>query len=215
MIIAIDGPAGAGKSTIAKLISKKLGFLYIDTGAIFRVITLSLINSKININYEDELINHLENIDFKYTTNHLFLNGKIVDEEIRTEIISNKTSEYSGNYLVRNYALKFQRELANLQNVVLEGRDIGTIVFPNADYKFYLTASEEIRGIRRHKELTNKGIDISLNDVIQNINERDNNDKNRKIAPLKKAKDAIEIDTTHFDIPEIVSKIINCIKVEE
>jgi cytidylate kinase len=212
MIIAIDGPAGAGKSTIAKKLSKKMGYMYLDTGAIYRTITLDFCNRNIDIENKKMLKDYLLNIDMKYTVDHIYLNGKIVDDDIRTESISQKTSQYSSKSEIRAFAVEMQRNISLNENIVLEGRDIGTVVFPNADYKFYLTANEEIRGQRRYKDMLDKGMDTSLKKIINSIKERDFNDKNREISPLVKAKDAIEIDTTSMTIEEVVEKIISCIK---
>lgn len=212
MIIAIDGPAGAGKSTIAKKLSEKMNYMYLDTGAIYRTITLDLCNRNIDIENKKILINSLTNIDMKYTINHIYLNGKIIDDDIRTEYISQKTSEYSKKSEIRLYAVDMQRNISLNENIVLEGRDIGTVVFPNADFKFYLTASEEVRGKRRYNDMKDKGIDASLEEIINNIIKRDYNDENRKIAPLIKANDAIEIDTTSMTIDEVIEKMISYIK---
>ena len=212
MIIAIDGPAGAGKSTIAKKLSKQMGYMYLDTGAIYRTITLDLCNRNIDIENKELLEYSLADIDMKYTMDHIYLNGKIVDDEIRTESISQKTSQYSSKSEIRVFAVDMQRNISLNEDIVLEGRDIGTVVFPNADYKFYLTASEEVRGKRRYKDMVDKGMDTSLNAIINSIKERDFNDKNREISPLAKADDAIEIDTTSMTIDEVVEKMVSCIK---
>lgn len=212
MIIAIDGPAGAGKSTIAKKLSKQMGYMYLDTGAIYRTITLDLCNRNIDIENKKLLEDSLADIDMKYTMDHIYLNGKIVDDEIRTESISQKTSQYSSKSEIRVFAVDMQRNISLNEDIVLEGRDIGTVVFPNADYKFYLTASEEVRGNRRYKDMVDKGMDTSLNAIIKSIKERDFNDKNREISPLAKADDAIEIDTTSMTIDEVVEKMVSCIK---
>lgn len=212
MIIAIDGPAGAGKSTIAKKLSKQMGYMYLDTGAIYRTITLDLCNRNIDIENKELLEDSLADIDMKYTMDHIYLNGKIVDDEIRTESISQKTSQYSSKSEIRVFAVDMQRNISLNEDIVLEGRDIGTVVFPNADYKFYLTASEEVRGKRRYKDMVDKGMDTSLNAIINSIKERDFNDKNREISPLAKADDAIEIDTTSMTIDEVVEKMVSCIK---
>ncbi|SHI70425.1 cytidylate kinase [Dethiosulfatibacter aminovorans DSM 17477] len=212
MIIAIDGPAGAGKSTIAKKLSKQMGYMYLDTGAIYRTITLDLCNRHIDVENKELLAESLSEIDMEYTTDHIFLNGKIVDDEIRTESISQKTSHYSSKSEIRVFAVEMQRNISLNEDIVLEGRDIGTVVFPNADYKFYLTASEEERGKRRYKDMIDKGMDTTLEEIVDSIKKRDFNDKNREIAPLSKADDAIEIDTTSMTIDEVVEKMVNCIK---
>lgn len=212
MIIAIDGPAGAGKSTIAKKLSKQMGFMYLDTGAIYRTITLDLCNRNIDIEDRELLAGSLEGIDIEYTMDHIFLNGKIVDDEIRTESISQKTSLYSSKPEIRVFAVEMQRSISMNEDIVLEGRDIGTVVFPNADYKFYLTASEKERGKRRYRDMVDKGMDTTLEEIIESIKTRDFNDKNRKISPLTKADDAIEIDTTSMTIDEVVEKMVSCIK---
>jgi cytidylate kinase len=212
MIIAIDGPAGAGKSTIAKKLSKELGYVYLDTGAIYRTITLDLCNRNIDIDDKNILSASLANINMRYTMDHIYLNGKIVDDDIRTESISQKTSHYSSKAEIRVFAVEMQRKISLNEDIVLEGRDIGTVVFPKAEYKFYLTASEEVRGKRRYKDILEKGTDTSLEEIINGIKKRDYNDKNREISPLAKADDAIEIDTTSMTIDEVVERMINCIK---
>jgi cytidylate kinase len=215
MIIAIDGPAGAGKSTVAKKVSRELNFIYLDTGAIYRAIALYLVRNNTDITDNDSVKKALNIINLKYTSEHIYLDNKIVDNELRTELISKKTSDYSKLYLIREFATSFQRDIARNENVVLEGRDIGTVVFPDAEYKFFLTAKAEIRGKRRFEELLTKGEKASLDDIIKSIEKRDENDKEREIAPLKKAEDAIEIDTSSISIDEVVSIIISNIKSED
>jgi cytidylate kinase len=215
MIIAIDGPAGAGKSTVAKKVSRELNFIYLDTGAIYRAIALYLVRNNTDITNDTSIKKALTSINLKYTTEHIYLDNKIVDNELRTEEISKKTSDYSKLYLIREFATSFQRNIAINENVVLEGRDIGTVVFPDAEYKFFLTAKTEIRGKRRFEELLSKGEEASLDAIIKSIEKRDENDKEREIAPLKKAEDAVEIDTSSISIDEVVSIIISYVKSED
>jgi CMP/dCMP kinase len=215
MIITIDGPAGAGKSSVAKLVSQYLNFLYLDTGGIYRTMTLYLLRHNTDINDPEALKKALESIHIRYTSSHIYLNEQKVDHLLRTESISRNTSDYSKNALIREFATRLQREIARDENVVLEGRDIGTVVFPNAEFKFFLTASDTIRGQRRYEELKKKDISVSLDEIIENIKVRDENDMNREVAPLKKAKDAIEIDTSKLTIEQVAKLIVNHVKTEE
>lgn len=215
MIIAIDGPAGAGKSTVAKRVSEILGFMFIDTGAVYRAVTYSLIRDNMDLDNNEELENYLNSMDLKYTTNHIFLQGVVIDSEIREESISSKTSDYSKNPVIRTFATDFQRKLAENNDVVMEGRDIGTVVFPNADFKFFLTASYEVRGRRRYKDLKKSDPDISLEETIESIRIRDKNDSQRELAPLRKAADAVEIDTSDIDIDQVINIIIEYVRTED
>ncbi|HBH11825.1 MAG: Cytidylate kinase [Clostridiales bacterium 38_11] len=215
MIIAIDGPAGAGKSTVAKRVSEILGFMFIDTGAIYRAITYSLIKDGIDLNNKQLLKNHLHRLDLEYTNQHIYFQGSIIDDEIREETISSKTSDYSKNPIIRSFATDFQRKLAENNNVVMEGRDIGTVVFPKAEFKFFLTANYEIRGRRRYQELKQSDKDASLEETIEAIRIRDNNDSNRELAPLKRAADAVEIDTSQIGIDQVIDTIIRYVRTED
>ena len=200
--IAIDGPAGAGKSTIAKMVSKKLNCIYVDTGAMYRAVALFFIKNGIASDDEKRIAKEIENIQvdiqFEAGDQKVLLNGKDVTEEIRAERVGNWASEISKYTLVREYLVKMQREVATKQDVVMDGRDIGTVVLPQANVKIYLTASSKVRAMRRYNELTQKG-----------IMERDAQDMNREISPLRQAKDAILIDSSNMTIDEVVEKIVS------
>ena len=200
-IIAIDGPSGAGKSSLSKLISKKLRISYIDTGAMYRACALYADESGVNPSVDsDELRKLLENvdIDFGYSNDEqrLFLNGVDVSEKIRQPKISTYASDISAIVFVRDKLVEMQRNLSAGKSVLMDGRDIGTNVFPNADVKIYLTADVNDRAKRRFDELTKKGVSVRFEDVLSEMISRDENDKNRKYAPLKKADDAVLVDTT-------------------
>ena len=215
--IAIDGPAGAGKSTIAKSISKLLGIIYLDTGAMYRAVALKAINSGIDTKDEEKLSSLVENIDIKieYKGNEqrVILEGKDVTELIRTPEVSIGASDVSAIPKVRLKMVELQREIAANNDVVMDGRDIGTFVLPDAKYKFFLTASIEERARRRYEELIARGMkDAKLKDVMKDISYRDKNDSTRAFAPLVKAEDAIEIDTTYLSISEVVDRILSYIK---
>nr|WP_312576260.1 (d)CMP kinase [Sedimentibacter sp.] len=213
MIIAIDGPSGAGKSTVAKLVSKSLNFEYIDTGAMYRALAYKALKNKIPITVEkiDEM---LDTTKIDYYNNSIFLDDECVDDYIRNENISKNSSKISSLENVRLKMVDLQRYIAENKNVILDGRDIGTNVFPNADYKFFITASVEERARRRYDELLKKGMSVSYNDVLQDIKIRDYNDSTRLIAPLKVAEDAILIDTTDMNIEDIKNKIISIVSEE-
>ena len=213
MIIAVDGPAGAGKSTISKLIAKKLNINYIDTGAMYRAITYKCLKNNVDINNEEEVIKIAQNTDIDFRDNNLYLDKEIVNEEIRTIEVSNNVSNVAKIKEVRYLMVDVQREIGKRNSVILDGRDIGSYVFPNADYKFYLIATPEERGIRRFKELTEKGYDTSLEEIIKDIVRRDEIDSNREFAPLVKAEDAIEIDTTGKSIDEVVDYVLSKINL--
>ena len=212
LVIAVDGPAGAGKSTIAKLIADKLNINYIDTGAMYRAITYKCLQNNIDINNEEEVIEIAKNCEIDFKDNNIYLDGKILKEEIRTPEVSNNVSNVAQIKEVRYLMVDVQREIGNRSSVILDGRDIGSYVFPNADYKFFLNASPEERGERRYKELVKKGYETTLEEVIKDVIRRDEIDSNREFAPLVKADDAIEIDTTGKSIEGVVEDVISKIK---
>jgi len=221
LIIAIDGPAAVGKSTMGKLIARELGFLYIDTGAIYRAITWKVLKNNININ-DEEMISHLvsdirlniERINNKSLNDyyHIFIDGEDVTGEIRNPRIDQNVSQIARLPKVRKQLICLQRELAEKGNIVMEGRDIGSVILPQADIKFYFTASEEERIKRRYKELIKKGYNIDYELVKKQIIQRDKIDSKRKYAPLIKAKDAILIDSTKKNIEEVKDKILKIIR---
>ena len=213
LVIAVDGPAGAGKSTIAKLIADKLNINYIDTGAMYRAITYKCLQNNIDINNEEDVINIAKQCDIDFKDNNIYLNGEILKDEIRTMEVSNNVSNVAKIKEVRYLMVDIQRNIGKMSSVILDGRDIGSYVFPNADYKFFLVATPEERGNRRYKELINKGYDVNLEEIIKDIIKRDEIDSNREFAPLVKAEDAIEIDTTGKNIDEVVNSVLSKINV--
>ena len=212
LVIAVDGPAGAGKSTIAKLIADKLNINYIDTGAMYRAITYKCLQNNIDINNEEEVIEIAKNCEIDFKDNNIYLNGEILKDEIRTMEVSNNVSNVAKIKEVRYLMVDVQRNIGKVSSVILDGRDIGSYVFPNADYKFFLNASPEERGERRYKELVKKGYETTLEEVIKDVIRRDEIDSNREFAPLVKADDAIEIDTTGKSIEGVVEDVISKIK---
>ncbi|WP_326909057.1 (d)CMP kinase [Sedimentibacter sp. MB31-C6] len=210
MIIAIDGPSGAGKSTVAKLVSKKLGFEYIDTGAMYRALAYKACKNNVEINEKnsEKLVNNT-NID--YFNNSIYLDGDNVDNYIRDENISKAASKISALENVRIKMVTLQRNIAKNKSVILDGRDIGTHVFPNANYKFFITASVEERAKRRYNQLKSENFNVDYDNILADIFKRDENDTNREISPLRIADDAIIIDTTDMKIEDVVNYIINFI----
>lgn len=212
MIIAIDGPAGAGKSTISKLIAERLNINYIDTGAMYRAVTYKCLSNGVDIKDEKAIIEAAKNSNIDFRDNNIYLDSKIINEEIRTREVSANVSEVAKIKEVRCLMVEVQREIGSRNSVILDGRDIGSYVFPNADYKFFLVATPEERGMRRYKELCEKGYTGTLEEIIKDIEKRDEIDSNREFAPLKKVDDAIEIDTTGLGIEEVVSEVVSNIK---
>ena len=219
--IAIDGPAGAGKSSIAKALSKKLGFVYIDTGAMYRAVALFFLENGIkdsSDNETDKLLDKLDiNIKYKDGEQRVFLNNVDVSDKLRQEEIGKLASRFSAVKSVREKLVALQRELAKKENVIMDGRDIGTVVLPNADLKIYLSAGSKVRAKRRYLELIEKGFDRAALDekAIENeIIKRDEADMNREISPLKKAKDAYCLDTSDMTFDEVVSKILDMVEKE-
>ena len=214
MVIAIDGPAGSGKSTTALLVAGKLGFIHINTGTMYRALSLKCINNNVEINDTAEIKKLLFNTTFQFSSNieyELCMDNEKISDEIKSKKVTNFVSFISALPFVREKLVFFQRELAYGNDVVLEGRDIGTVVFPNADYKFYLVADILVRANRQLDELKAKGEKVTLKFVIDNINNRDRIDSTRKFSPLKKANDAIEIDTTNLNVEEQVDCIVKII----
>ncbi len=211
MVIAIDGPAGAGKSTVAKYIAKKLGFVYLDTGAMYRAIGLKVYEDGCGVENTERVKELLDDsvIDIKYVdgTQTVWLDGKDVSKEIRLNHISKMASDVSALPFVREKLVSMQRKMSENGDYILDGRDIGTVVFPGAELKFFLTASVEERATRRYKELIEKGQQADFDTVKKEIEQRDYNDSHRKTSPLKKADDAIELDTTGLDIDEVCARI--------
>ena len=216
MIIAIDGPSGSGKSTISKLIAQEMNLIYIDTGALYRTVAYGAEKESIPWDNGRKLGEYTKRIKitFKYENgiNRVFLNNKDVTDKIRTPQISMGASKVSAHPEVRSALLDIQRDLGNSNNSILEGRDIGTVIFPNADLKIFLIASNEVRAERRLKELKEKGVDISFEEVLKQIILRDEQDSSRANAPLRKAFDAIEVDASNKTINQVVSSILAIIK---
>lgn len=207
MQIAIDGPAGSGKSTVAKKIAEKLNIIYIDTGAMYRAITLKL--KDIDKKFYEEACN---NTNIEFINNKIFLDGKDVSSQIRSEEISKLTSDISKIDFVRKKLVSIQKEIADKNSVVMEGRDITTVVLPDADYKFYLNASPDIRAKRRTLQLKEKGLNADYKEIIRDIKKRDNNDIKRENSPLKVADDAIVIDSSNLTAEESIEKILSYIR---
>lgn len=219
MIIAIDGPAGTGKGTIASLISKRLGYTYIDTGAMYRCIALKMLNNNIQL-YDIEKIKKLleeTKIEFMNIADkqHVFLDDEDVTDEIRTPRVNDVVSPVSAIVEIRKKLVEMQQKFGEELNVVMEGRDITTVVFPNADVKIYLTATPEIRAKRRFDELVAKGVNTTLEETLEKINARDKNDMNKPVGALMIAKDAIVVDSSNLTIEEVYEKVHEIITDKE
>ncbi len=215
MIIAIDGPAGSGKSTAAIGVAKRLGITYLDTGAMYRAVTFGLIENGINFKDLSKIEKFLEKIEIQFSENKtgmlLSLNGHDVTKEVRSALVTNNVSEVSALKIVRESMVLIQRKMAESDNCILEGRDIGTVVFPNADYKFFLIADEKARAERRLEDLRAIGEHSSVEEVMIDLMNRDNKDSTRLHSPLKKSDDAIIIDTSDLEINEVIDKIVNIV----
>lgn len=212
-IIAIDGPSGSGKSTISNELAKILKIEYLNTGAMYRAVTYFFLENKLDENASDSQIQSLLNkIKINFTNNEIYLNGKNIEKDIRTDQVTKNVSWVSANALVREKLVIMQREIANEKSFVLDGRDIGTVVFPDAKYKFYLTASTKERAMRRF--LQNES-DLSVEEIEQAIKDRDLYDSTREISPLKKAKDAIEIDNSKQSIGQTIEIILSYMDKED
>lgn len=217
MIIAIDGPAGAGKSTVAKILAQRMGFLYIDTGAMYRALTLKIIEENIGVSDIPAIVELASrtNIDLAYDSDgslKVLLDSRDVSSQIRQPRITKLVSDIAKIKDVREVMLKLQRELGRQGNAVLDGRDIGTVVFPNADRKFYIDAKFLERVRRRYKELIDAGQHVTQGEIDSDLRNRDTIDTTREVAPLKKAGDAIYIDTTAMSIEEVVERVLKEIK---
>ncbi|MCK8823937.1 (d)CMP kinase [Fuchsiella alkaliacetigena] len=212
LVVAIDGPAGAGKSTIAKKVAAELGVVYIDTGAMYRAITLKALNRGVKLDSEAELAKLLQNTEILFTRsegkNRILLDGEDVTEEIRSSKVNNNVSLVAKVPIVRERLVDWQQRLAKDRGVVMDGRDIGTVVLPEADLKIFLTASSEERARRRYQELKDKGESVDFAKLKADIIQRDKLDSEREISPLKKSPDAIEIDSTDLTIQEVVAEVL-------
>ena len=219
MIVAIDGPAGTGKGTVAKLISERLDFVYIDTGAMYRCITLKMIRENISLDEEEKIKDLLERtkITFKNLGDkqHVYLDGEDVSDLIRKPNVNELVSPVSAIKIIRIKMVELQRKLGEEGNVIMEGRDITTVVFPNAEVKIYLDAKLEIRAERRYKELIARGNDVTYEDTVESIRKRDKNDMEKEMGALKIAEDAVVIDTSNMTIEELYDKIKEIIELKK
>lgn len=217
MKIAVDGPAGAGKSSVAKTVAKKLNFVYIDTGAMYRAVTLQMLNNSIKTDEFDKIQVMLNKIKIDFLKSDaggqvIMLNGWDVSDKIREERISKNVSEVSAIMIVREKLVMMQRKISQNKNVVMDGRDIGTVVLPDAEYKFFLDAKPEERAKRRFKELLDKKVEVSYDDILNSIILRDKKDSTRKLSPLKKADNAVYVDTTTLSQEQVVNVILSYVK---
>ncbi|MFA5602518.1 MAG: (d)CMP kinase [Bacilli bacterium] len=212
-IIAIDGPAGSGKGTLAAAIAEKCNLLNIDTGATYRCLALAMLRNNLSLEDKEKIIDLSSKIDIKLTTDgKVYLNAEDVTDLIRSKEVTNIVSQISNTPEVRSNLINIQRKMAKKNDVVIEGRDITTVVFPNADYKIYLDASLEERVKRRFKEYQEKGIEMSYEEIYENIKTRDYNDMNKPVGALKRTDDQIYIDTTNMSIEEVINKVLEIIK---
>ena len=215
MIIAIDGPAGSGKSTIAKLVAKDMGLVYLDTGAMYRLVTLKALNEGIlgndRLNELEKIKKLLDDLNIDIRGNGFYLDDVDVSEEIRKPVVSENVSDVAAIREVREKMVDLQRKFSESKNVILDGRDIGTVVFPNANLKIFLVADAKERAKRRYRELIQKGENVEIEEIYENILKRDKIDSTRKESPLKKAKDAVEVDTTSKSIEEVKNEILRMV----
>lgn len=211
--IAVDGPAGSGKSTVAKQVAEKLNITYLDTGAMYRAVTYKALESKIDLNDASALKDVVDHMTIQFNHNRIEVDGRDVSEAIRTQNVTLNVSLVSADAYVRAEMVKRQQGIATGQSVIMDGRDIGTTVLPNAQYKFFLVADPRERARRRLAELTSKGFTGDLDEIVADIIRRDTFDSSREVSPLKKAEDAIEIDTTHMTIEEVIEEILKAVKI--
>lgn len=205
--VAIDGPAGAGKSTIAKIIGENFNLMYINTGSMYRAVTLKALENNISAEEVDKLLKMIDGMNMHFENDELILNGENINSLITMPNISKNVSAYASIREVRERLVSLMRKMALKYSVIMDGRDIGTVVLKDANYKFFLTASPEERADRRYKELMEKGVEVNYDEILQDIIKRDYLDSNREVDPLRKAEDAIEIDTTGIGIMGVVEKI--------
>lgn len=214
--VAIDGPAGAGKSTIAKIVAAKKGFIYVDTGAMYRAMAIHMLRSNVDPMDEEAVAKASEKADISLEyvdgVQHVFLNGEDVTGSLRTEETGNMASLVSKYTAVRSRLVAIQKDIGTKNSIVMDGRDIGTVVLPNADVKVYLTASSKVRAKRRYDELVSKGQEADIDKIEEDIIARDHQDMTREVSPLKKADDAVEIDSSYMTIEEVADKILSLIK---
>lgn len=210
--VAIDGPAGAGKSTIAKLVAKEKGYVYVDTGAMYRGLAIHFLENGIEAEEKEKIAEACKDADvtirYEDGQQQVYLNGKNITAKLREEAVGNMASKSSAIPEVRAKLLELQRELARKEDVIMDGRDIGTCVLPDADVKVFLTASVETRAKRRYDELVEKGVACDLGEIARDIAERDERDSTREIAPLKQAEDAVLVDSSYMTIEEVVAAIV-------
>ena len=211
MIIAIDGPAGSGKSTVSKMIAEEIGFTYLDTGAMYRLFAYKLIKENIDVNDTEKELDALKSLDIDMKDGRFYLDKEDVSDKLRSREVSGNASKVAGVKEVREKMVEIQREFSRSKNVILDGRDIGTVVFPNADLKIYLGAASEVRAKRRYEELKEKDSSVNYDEILKEIEERDYHDSSRKESPLRIADDAIVIDTTDSTIDEVKENIKNLI----
>ncbi|WBW95100.1 (d)CMP kinase [Oceanirhabdus sp. W0125-5] len=207
--IAIDGPAGSGKSTIAKIIGERLNLMYINTGAMYRAITLKALRENISYTSVDKLEKLIEGTELYFEDDQLFMDGENISQEIILPETSNNVSNYAAVPKVRRMLVKKMQDMAKKFDVIMDGRDIGTVVLKDAEFKFFLSASAEERANRRFNEYKNNGVEVDYNELLEDIKRRDHIDSTRETDPLAKADDAIEIDSTKLTIDEVVEKIMN------
>lgn len=212
--VAIDGPAGSGKGTVAKILAKECNLVYIDTGAMYRAIAYLTLKNNISINDEEKIVNLASNAKIEFKNDKIYLNDEDVSKEIRTMEVTKIVSPISGIVKLREILVDLQRKMANNSNVVMEGRDITTVVFPNAKYKFYLDATIDERANRRYKENIEKGMNVTIEEIKENIEKRDYNDMHKKVGSLTRTEDSIYIDSTNLSISEVVQIMKDSIEVK-
>ena len=213
IIVAIDGPAGSGKGTVTKIVAEKLNLVYIDTGAMYRCVTLAMLNEGLNLSDTDKIARLSKKIKIDFDeAGKVYLNGEDVSLKIREKNVTSLVSQVSSIVLVRSEMVSLQRDLAKGKSVIMEGRDITTVVFPNADFKIYLDATVDVRAKRRFIQNQEKNIDMSYEEILENIKKRDYNDMHKEVGSLVRAEDALYIDSTNMSIDEVAQRIIDTIK---
>ena len=212
-VVAIDGPAGSGKGTVAKILASKCNLMYIDTGAMYRAVAYQTLKDNISIEDEDKIVEIAKNSKIEFIDGKTYLNGEDISKEIRTMEVTRIVSPISSIVKLREILVDLQREMAKGSDVIMEGRDITTVVFPNANYKFYLDATLEERANRRYKENREKGMEISYEEILENIKKRDYNDMHKEVGSLTRTEDSIYIDSTNMSIQEVVDEMKKIIEV--